>query len=157
MLLRSFVLADVPSVFAMSQELGMRRFIPDQVYRDEAHAEQVVRTLIDLALERSPQTKPYVLAVEHAGQLVGHVGLSPARGSVEIGYAIAETQQGRGLATEAVVAMTERGLVDFCLPEVLGIVDEANASSRRVLEKAGYVYSESANTKRIYRRISASR
>jgi hypothetical protein len=40
LLLRPFVLADVPRLFVMSVEEGMRRWIPDQVYRDEAHAER---------------------------------------------------------------------------------------------------------------------
>ncbi len=46
LLLRSFVLADVPKLLVTSSEEGMRRWIPDQVYRDEQHAEQVVRALM---------------------------------------------------------------------------------------------------------------
>jgi hypothetical protein len=36
--LRPLMAADVPKLFVMSREAGMRRWIPDQVYRDEAHA-----------------------------------------------------------------------------------------------------------------------
>lgn len=142
LLLRPFTLADVPKLFVMSTEEGMRRWIPDQVYRDEQHAAQVAHALMaDTELVPEPRTRPYVLGIEHkeTGLLIGHVGLSPARRSVEIGYAVEQRHQGTGLATEAVTAMSTWGLVKLGLPEVLGIVAVDNAPSRRVLEKAGFV------------------
>jgi RimJ/RimL family protein N-acetyltransferase len=142
LLLRKFTLADVPKLFAMSAEEGMRRWIPDQVYRDEQHAEQIARALMAFTeLAPDPRTRPYVLGVEHeeTRSLIGHVGLSAARGSVEIGYAIEDARQGAGLATEAVTAMSGWALVELGLPEVLGIVGTDNAPSRRVLEKAGFL------------------
>jgi len=160
LILRTFTLSDVPKLFVMSAEAGMRRWIPDQVYRDEQHAEQVARALMAYTdLVPDPRTRPYVLGVEHSEtrSLIGHVGLSAARGSVEIGYAIEQQHQGAGLATEAVTAMSGWGLVELGLPEVLGIVAVDNAPSRRVLEKAGFVRTgESvdgrANAVLIYRR-----
>ena len=138
LVLRPFTPVDVPKLFVMSGEAGLRRWIPDQVYRDEAHAEQVARALMAFT-DRAPDPRvhPWVLGIEHAGSLIGHVGLSPARGSVEIGYAIEENRQGAGLATEAVTALANWGL-ELGLPEVLGIVDVENLPSRRVLEKAGF-------------------
>jgi RimJ/RimL family protein N-acetyltransferase len=69
---------------------------------------------------------------------VGHVGLSPLRESVEVGYAIEEQRQGKGLASRAVVAMSEWGLRRFELTHILGIVAADNLASWRVLERAGY-------------------
>jgi ribosomal-protein-alanine N-acetyltransferase len=149
--LRPFTLADTAKIFAMSQESGMRRWIPDQVYRDETHAELVLRALIAFTDEPpEPRTRPYVLGIEHADELIGHVGLSPARGSVEIGYAIEEAQQRKGLASEAVSAATEWGLTDLSLPEVLGIVGTDNTGSRRVLEKAGFAKRADETTRIVY-------
>ena len=153
LLLRPFTLVDTPKIFAMSHEAGMRRWIPDQVYRDEEHADQIVRALMaHTASEPDPRARPYVLGIEETatGVLVGHVGLSAARGSVEIGYAIEERLQGKGLATEAVRAMSGWGLEELSLPEVLGIVATQNASSCRVLEKAGFVLDRTEAEKRIY-------
>ena len=156
LVLRPLVLDDVPAVFAMSLEPALGRWIPDQVYRDEDHAEEVVRALIDLAVHRDPRTKPFVLGIVDAGVVIGHVGLSPARGSVEIGYAIAERLHGRGFATEAVSAMASWGLRELGLPEVLGIVATANVSSCRVLEKSGFVYTgDQPAGIAVYRRIDA--
>jgi ribosomal-protein-alanine N-acetyltransferase len=161
LVLRPFTLADVQKVFAMSGEAGMRRWIPDQVYRDAEHAEQVVRALMDLTHRPpDPRAQPYVLGIEQReyGALIGHVGLSPARGSVEIGYAIEERLEGHGFATEAVRAATEWALATLGIPEILGIVAADNVPSCRVLEKAGFArVAEEAKQERIvlvYRRAS---
>lgn len=144
LLLRPFSLGDVPKIFVMASEEGIRRWIPDQVYRDQRHAEQVVSALMAYTARRpDPRIYPYVLGIEdrETGALVGHVGLSPARGSVEIGYAIEQRLQGKGLATEAVTALSNWALAELALPEVLGIVAADNVQSCRVLEKSGFVRS----------------
>jgi ribosomal-protein-alanine N-acetyltransferase len=147
--LRPVTPADVPKLFAMSQEPGMRRWIPDQVYRDEAHAAEVAAAL---AVVADPRRGAFVLGIElvETRELVGHVGLSPARGSVEVGYAIEDARQGRGFASEAVRAMTEWALRELALPEVLGIVAADNLASCRVLEKAAFLRLDSG----VYRRAS---
>jgi len=155
LLLRPFSLADVPKVFVMGGEEGMRRWIPDQVYRDQEHAEHVVRALmVHTESPPDPRVRPFVLGIEHkeTASLIGHVGLSPARGSVEIGYAIEQRLYGNGFATEAVTAMVRWGLIELRLPEVLGIVAVDNLPSRRVLEKAGFVLQRGVTaTSLIYR------
>lgn len=154
LLLRPFTLDDVPKLLAMSHEDGLRRWIPDQVYRDEQHAEQVARTLIAFTAQApDPRARPYVLGIEHDGTLIGHVGLSAARGSVEVGYAIEDRAQGNGFATEAVAAMAMWALTELALPEVLGIVDAANTPSCRVLEKSGFVRVGEDGARFIYRRV----
>lgn len=141
-LLRPFVPADAPKLLVMSNEAGLRRWIPDQVYRDREHAEQVARALASFTDQPpDPRARPYVLGIEDlaTAALIGHVGLSPARGSVEVGYAIEQRLHGHGLATEAVIAMTDWASTELGLPEVLGIVAADNLPSCRVLEKAGFV------------------
>ena len=115
-----------------------------------------MRSLIELATQRDPRTKPLVLGIENAGALIGHVGLSRARGSVEIGYAIAERLHGQGFATEAVSAMASWGLSELGLREILGIVATSNVSSCRVLEKSGFVYTgDQPAGIAVYRRTAA--
>jgi ribosomal-protein-alanine N-acetyltransferase len=154
LLLRPFLPGDIATLFALSREDGMRRWIPDQVYRDEDHAARIVGALSADAVHRDPRVRPYVLAVEQreSNALIGHVGLSPARGSIEIGYAIAERLHGHGFATEAVTAMAEWALMELALPEILGIVREGNIASCRVLEKAGFVRSDDDGALLVYRR-----
>jgi len=146
-ILRQFVPDDVPKVYAMSQEAGLRTWLPDQVYESEVQAREVLEFLIDTYRNPgSPVHAPFVLAVclRKSLELVGHVGLSPLRGEVEVGYAIEERHQGRELASEAVQAMVSWALPRFDLPRVLGIVDTDNVASCRVLERAGFTLASEA-------------
>lgn len=139
--LRPFTPADTSQVFAMSQQAGLRAWIPDQVYADEDEAARVLRHLIDqYGNPEAPVKAPLVLGVclRSTGALIGHVGLSPAGEAVEIGYAIDDAHQGRGLATEAVRAMADWGIRTFALPGIDAFVASDNAGSCKVLEKAGF-------------------
>ncbi len=139
--LRAFTLADAPKVLAMSRERGMREWIPDQVYADEAEAAGVLRYLIgEYSKSDAPARAPFVLGVcvGDSDELVGHVGLSPYEGVVEIGYAIEDAHQGRGLATGAARALSDWGIRVFDLPFVDGVVASDNVASCRVLERAGF-------------------
>ena len=73
----------------------------------------------------------------HVGELC-FKGLGPD-GAAEIGYGISEEYRGRGYATEAVKAVSARA---FRNPDVTAIeaeTDAANAASKRVLEKCGFI------------------
>lgn len=143
--LRLFELDDAPKAFAMSQEPGMRTWIPDQVYADEEAARAVLRHLVRCYEDPgSPAHGPYVLAValRDTPELIGHVGLSPLDGEVEVGYAIAEQHQGQGLATEAVAATVRWALSHFGLARVMAYVATENIASYRVVERAGFSFVE---------------
>jgi len=139
--LRAFTMADAAKVFAMSRERGMRAWIPDQVYADEEEASGVLRYLVS-QYDRPdvPAKAPLALGVclRSSGELIGHVGLSPYDDVVEIGYAIEQAHQGKGLATEAARALSDWGLRTFGLPAVDGVVASDNVASCKVLEKAGF-------------------
>jgi len=123
--LRQFVPEDSAKVFTMSQETGMRNWIPDQVYKDEQTALEVLHYLISICMKNT-------------AELIGHVGLSPKGTEVEIGYAIENKYQRRGYASQAVDAMAEWGIQHFGLTQILGIVSADNTASCKVLENAGF-------------------
>ena len=82
-------------------------------------------------------------AVVLEGSAIGGIGLElntdVFRKSAEIGYWLGEPFWGRGIATEAVRAMTDYGFSNFDLCRIYAGVFEWNPASMRVLEKAGYV------------------
>jgi ribosomal-protein-alanine N-acetyltransferase len=82
----------------------------------------------------------FAIAVD--GAAVGAVGLHLKRDirrrSAEIGYWLGEELWGRGIATEAVRAVTEHAFARFDLARVYAGAFEWNEASMRVLEKAGY-------------------
>lgn len=100
--LRYFVPEDAPKVFAMSQESGMRTWLPDQVYESKARALEVLRYLIEKCRDPgTPSVAPYVLGacLNGSRELIGHVGLSSLDGQIEVGYAVEDKHQEHGLKT----------------------------------------------------------
>ena len=82
------------------------------------------------------------LAIDVDGQAVGGVGFVPGgdveRFSAEIGYWLGETLWGRGIATEAVVLVTDYTFDELNMLRLFALPFADNLASRRVLEKAGY-------------------
>ena len=138
--LRHLTLADTATIFRLSQEHGMKAWLPDQVYADEAEAREVLRSLVAHYDAASPLRAPYVLGVclSASHELIGHVGFSPCEYGVEVGFAIGEADQNRGYAKQAVFAGTSWALSGFGLSSIHAIVAAANVRSCRVLQSCGF-------------------
>jgi RimJ/RimL family protein N-acetyltransferase len=98
------------------------------------------RTFIAESQRMRPQRR-FAIAVD--GQAVGSIGFAPhtdvERVSAEIGYWVGRAFWGRGIATEALVAVTKYAVSQFALTRVYAVPFDWNLASCRVLEKAGYV------------------
>lgn len=85
----------------------------------------------------------HVFAIDVDGFAVGAIGVRPGddvhRLSAEIGYWLGEEFWNRGIATEAVKAVTRYAFDSLGMVRVHAEVFEWNAASMRVLEKAGFV------------------
>lgn len=68
---------------------------------------------------------------------------------VEVGYRLAKSAWGRGLATDGARALVRYGLLELGLDRVVGLTHPANDPSKRVLMKAGL---EPRGTGRYYER-----
>ena len=81
-------------------------------------------------------------AIDVGGEAVGGIGFAMLhdveRVSAEIGYWLAEPFWGRGIATEALIAVTGYAIASHTLTRVYAVPFAWNAASCRVLEKAGY-------------------
>ena len=90
----------------------------------------------------STQSPVANFAIVVDGEVVGGIGLEPGtdvfRRSAEIGYWLGEPFWGRGIATEALRAMTEYAFEHFDICRLEAGVFDWNPASARVLEKAGY-------------------
>jgi ribosomal-protein-alanine N-acetyltransferase len=75
-------------------------------------------------------------------ELVGWGGFKgpPREGAVELGYEIAQSRRGRGLATAATRAMLAEAFADEDVTLVVAHTLPRRNASNRVLEKAGFVY-----------------
>lgn len=99
------------------------------------------RSWLEMVIGHQPETN---FAIDVAGEAVGGIGftLQPDVGhrSAEIGYWLGEECWGRGIATEALMAVTEHAFANYDLCRLFAHVFEWNSASARVLEKAGYAF-----------------
>lgn len=81
-------------------------------------------------------------AFDTGGEAVGGITLMPGedveRCSAEVGYWLGRAHWGRGIATAALVALTEHAFAEHPLTRVFAVPFATSAASMRVLEKAGY-------------------
>ena len=99
------------------------------------------RNWLDLVVGYEPETN-FAIAVND--KAVGGIGFSRLDDvnfrSAEIGYWLGEEFWGRGLATQALVAVTRYAFESTDVCRVFAHVFEWNNASARVLEKAGYTF-----------------
>jgi RimJ/RimL family protein N-acetyltransferase len=89
------------------------------------------------------QPAPTVWAIEVNGEAVGGIGIEMhsdvERVSAEIGYWLGEGFWGRGIASEALHAVTAEAFKRFEITRLYAVPFADHTASVRVLEKAGYV------------------
>jgi RimJ/RimL family protein N-acetyltransferase len=114
--------------------LNLRDAFPHPYTRRDA------RDFIHAARQRAPET---MFAIAVNDEAVGGIGFllqtDVERTSAEIGYWLGEPFWGRGLMTEALVAVTAHAIRAHHLTRVFALPFASNTASCRVLEKAGYV------------------
>jgi ribosomal-protein-alanine N-acetyltransferase len=99
--------------------------------------------LVDIWLKESITLRPETsFAIEADGEAVGVVGFylqeGPHRLSAEIGCWLGGTYRNRGIATEAIEAVTHYAFAHHELVRMYACVSEQNLGSMRALEKCGY-------------------
>ncbi len=108
----------------------LRDRFPHPYSRANAHAFLKAATSDNLAIEVNSE----------AAGAIGHVaGTDVERYSAEIGYWLGEEHWGRGVATEALVLVTEHLFTTSNILRLFALPFADNMGSIRVLEKAGYV------------------
>lgn len=99
------------------------------------------RRWLDSVVGMKPESN---FAIAVGGEAVGGIGFTVqpdvARRSAEIGYWLGEEFWGRGIATEALIAVTDYAFSNYDVCRLYAHVFDWNAASARVLEKAGYVF-----------------
>jgi len=135
--LRPFRRDDEPSLVRYADNRNVSRNMRDRFPYPYTAAD--AREWTDRVSGQSPVAN-FAIVVD--GAVVGGIGLEPGtdvfRRSAEIGYWLGEPFWGRGIATEAVRAVTGYAFATFDVCRLEAGVFEWNPASARVLEKAGY-------------------
>lgn len=135
--LREFVPGDLAAVRALTRDERILEYTPA-----ETRALEAVRRARATPAARG-RRRSYELAVElrRGGRLVGACDLALSGGRCgDIGYMLAPRHWGHGYGTELARALVELGLGQLGLRRLAAVVAVENERSRRVLEKAGFVW-----------------
>lgn len=146
LMLRDFEVADVPALAVILGDGQVMRYSVRGVLSEHATGDFVRNCRHAYSVDGYG---PQALVESASGQLAGFCGLNAELVDgvmeVEIGYRLAPSFWGRGLASEAVQATLRHGFETLRLESVIGIVQPQNAASVKVLLKAGfsdYVHSQ---------------
>jgi RimJ/RimL family protein N-acetyltransferase len=135
---RSWLPGDVDSLVLHANNrkvaLNLRDRFPSPYTRRDG------REFVKMVRKSKPESL-FAIAVDHAA--VGGIGFVPQhdvdRVSSEVGYWLGEAYWGRGIATEALIAVTRYAIETHGLTRLFALPFAHNQASCRVLEKAGYV------------------
>lgn len=134
--LRAFRDDDREAVIAMSTDPDLRRYLGGPV--DTTTLE---------VLRASPLGERWgMFCVEHraSGDAIGSCSLSRDRGALELSYQLMPPHWGQGLALEACQAVLEWAWADQDDDMIIAVTQAANAPSRRLLARLGFVEHETS-------------
>ena len=124
---------------AMNADPVVMRYFPDPLTRGQADA---MLDRMNAALEAQGWGL-WALERLDTGELIGFTGLAvprydlPFTPCVEVGWRLARSAWGRGLATEAAREALRVAFDEVGLPEVVAMTSVANTPSRAVMERLG--------------------
>jgi RimJ/RimL family protein N-acetyltransferase len=102
-------------------------------------SEMARRLVTEMAYLDWPNDDWYQIAIDHDGALIGDVAVGRTHGGsmAEIGYTLAPSARGAGLATEAVRAVVSQLFAEG-VHRVYAGLDPANVASAKLLRRLGF-------------------
>ena len=111
-------------------------------YLETRFSEQTLERIRAFVLEKSRSDVEFLFGIFHAGRHIGNIKLGPIHRRhrlADVSYLIgARDMWGRGVASEAIRAVSLEGFRRFGLNKLSAGVYAPNIASARALEKAGY-------------------
>jgi len=139
LLLRPFDVADAPVLAAYRNDPVVARLQDWHLPYTEVDARRMIDTQLVLTWPACGEW--FQLAIEHAGRVVGDVGVGRSADgtTATLGYTLTAADQGRGFATEAAGAVVDV-LFGEGVHRVVATVDPQNDASAMVLDRLGFRY-----------------
>jgi len=130
---------DAPAVLAF--ELANRTYFAASISdRGDEFFDQFADRYAALLAEQEAGTAAFHLLVDEDGSVLGRFNLYDLTdGTADLGYRVAESATGRGLATWAVTELCRLAATRHGLRTLRAATSPDNAASHRVLTKAGFV------------------
>ncbi|MFE3453731.1 GNAT family N-acetyltransferase [Nonomuraea sp. NPDC059194] len=135
--LRPWELGDVDAV----REASMDPYIPLITSVPSPYTEEEGAAFVRRQWDRAATGTGYSFAIAGlaAGRAVGQIGLWPgAHGRATVGYWVAASARGQGVAVAALAAVSAWGLAELRIPRLELHVEPWNVGSWKAAERAGF-------------------
>jgi len=149
-LLRPWRLSDVDDAYAYGSDPEWARYL---WFVPQPYSQQDAQQFIERAVA-DPWESQAQFAIEMDGHAVGgiHLYLMDANAHVAgLGYNVARSHWGRGIATQAARAVIEYGISVLGIRKFVSTADARNAGSVRVMQKLGMQQEGLLRQNRFYR------
>ena len=134
--LRPWRLEDAPAVAAACQDTEIARWL---AFVPQPYTEEDARFYIRDCLEAGKDRAPFAITDSESGAVIGSIDMYVNRMRTgHIGYWLAAEARGRGLTSEALLALSRWGFDELGLGRAELVTDPDNIASQRVAEKAGF-------------------
>ena len=139
LILRPVTRKDAPDIFAYASDPEVARYVLWDPHTSLADTRSYIRYLRRQYREGLPSS--WVMELKSTGKVIGSIGFvwySPLNHSAEIGYSLARPYWNRGLATQALSAVSLALFAALPLNRLEAQHDVRNPASGRVMEKCGF-------------------
>lgn len=145
--LRRMAASDLPDFQRYRCDAGLARFQGWSPQTD-AQALAFLQAVATAPLFAPGEWLQLAIAEPHTLKLVGDIGVCLAQdgASAEVGFTLARPAQGAGLATAAVQAAIDLVFARTAATKVIGVTDQRNTASIRLLQRVGMRLAESRAT-----------
>lgn len=137
LILRTYVQADLETVYRMVSDPEIRRFFPEgpDIKRDDILASLPRR----MDFWKQNGFGQFGVFEKAGGKMAGYCGLKylDQTEEVEIYYGFFRESWGKGYATESATAVLKFGFQETPLERIVGVTHTENHASQKVLEKIG--------------------
>ena len=134
--LRSWRIEDVPAVTAACQDDQIARWL---ALVPQPYTEEHARFYVEECIQADEERRPFAIADASTGDVVGSIDMHINRLQTgHIGYWVAAQARGRGVAPNALRALSRWAFESLGLGRVELVTDPENIASQRVAEKAGF-------------------
>jgi len=140
LLLRPFRPSDAPAVLAACQDAAIQRWTTAPSPYSEGDAVAFLTEIAPAEWAADTDT-PFAISGAATGRLLGSIGVHRVdrrHGSAEVGYWVAAAASGRGVATEALRAVTSWSFAALGLGRLELLHAVGNGASCRVASRAGF-------------------
>jgi len=139
LILRPVTLDDFDATHKILSDTEVMRFSLNGPY-----SEQKTIEFINNCIQQMEKKLPSLLAVinRKTGLLIGYCGFYKQKingvEELELGYRLAKEHWGKGLATEAALAVQQHAFNEMGLTRLISIIEKENIGSIRVAQKNGF-------------------